>query len=53
MVICPLKWTELNLTSFKEIVMDMKDFSAILEKIKEEDDKFLEELKKRNLEKNK
>jgi hypothetical protein len=33
--------------------MDMKDFSVILEKIKEEDDKFLEELKKRNLEKNK
>ena len=31
----------------------MKDFSVILEKIKEEDDKFLEELKKRNLEKNK
>jgi hypothetical protein len=33
--------------------MDMKDFSVILEKIKEEDDKFLEELKKKNLEKNK
>jgi hypothetical protein len=35
--------------------MDMKteDFFAILEKIKEEDDKFLEELKKKNLEKNK
>jgi len=35
--------------------MDMKteDFFVILEKIKEEDDKFLEELKKKNLEKNK
>jgi hypothetical protein len=33
--------------------MKTEDFFVILEKIKEEDDKFLEELKKRNLEKNK
>ena len=33
--------------------MKTEDFFVILEKIKEEDDKFLEELKKKNLEKNK
>ena len=34
-------------------MMRTEDFFVILEKIKEEDDKFLEELKKKNLEKNK
>ena len=34
-------------------MMRTEDFFIILEKIKEEDDKFLEELKKKNLEKNK
>ena len=34
-------------------MMRTENFFAILEKIKEEDDKFLEELKKKNLEKNK
>ena len=34
-------------------MMRTEDFFVILEKIKEVDDKFLEELKKKNLEKNK